>query len=66
MNEERPAKLMDLPTTVRGYCFHDDDGEEFVVLNSRLTREANMKTWIHEKDHIEKGELCDKSYNEYE
>ena len=44
MKDERPARLMDLPTTVRGYCFHDDDGEEFVVLNSRLTWEQNMKT----------------------
>lgn len=66
MIEERPAKLMDLPTTVRGYCFHDDDGEEFVVLNSRLTREANMKTYNHEQDHIRRGELYDPNYLEYE
>ena len=66
MKDERPARLMNLPTTVRGYCFHDDDGEEFVVLNSRLTWEQNVKTYDHEQDHIKKGDLCNKSYIEYE
>ena len=65
MKDERPARLMDLPTTVRGYCFHDDDGEEFVVLNSRLTWEQNMKTYDHEQDHIQNGELYDPTYEEY-
>ena len=65
MNEESKVKLMDLPTTVRGYCFHDDDGEEFIVLNSRLTWEQNQITYDHERGHINRNELHDKNYIEY-
>ena len=65
MSETRPATLINLPTTVRGFCYHDGDGEEFVILNSRLTRETNQKTWLHEQDHIQNGELYDPTYNEY-
>ena len=65
MNEDRPAKLVDLPTTVRGFCYHDDDGEEFVILNSRLTHEANQHTWDHEREHIRRGDLCNTPFREY-
>jgi len=65
MNDERPALLVDLPTSVRGFCFHDDDGEEFIVLNSRLTREQNCLTYDHERKHIEHGEMYKTNYIEY-
>lgn len=66
MDKERPARLMDLPTTIRGFCYHDDDGEEFVILNSRLTHEINQSTWIHERRHIRRGDMYNKQYKEYE
>ena len=66
MTEERPARLVNMPTTYRGFCYHDDDGEEFVVLNARHTREANHKTWLHERSHIRRGELYNTTYREYE
>ena len=62
---EKEALLVDLPTSVRGFCYHDDDGEAFVVLNARLTREQNMKTYDHEQKHIERGELYEPTYLEY-
>ena len=65
MEEERPATLVNLPTSVRGFCYHDDDGEEYVVLNARLTREANRKTFDHERRHIRRGDLYDGNYIEY-
>lgn len=65
MNEEH-VRLMDLPTTVRGFCYHDDDGEEFIILNSRLTLEQNIKTLKHEQEHLERGDMYNESYNEYE
>ena len=65
MTDNRPAQLLDLPTTVRGFCYHDNEGEEFIVLNSRLTREANRKTFDHEQKHIERGELYEPTYLEY-
>ena len=65
MTEDRPAILDNLPTTVRGFCFHDDDGEAFVVVNARLTREQNRRTYDHEKKHIDRGDMYEPTYNEY-
>lgn len=65
MDQERPARLVDLPTSVRGFCYHDNDGEAYVVLNARLTREQNRITYDHEQDHIDRGELYEPTYTEY-
>ena len=65
MEENKPARLVDLPPAVRGFCYHDNDGEDYIVLNSRLTWEQNLDTYLHEQDHIQHGDLCDLSYNEY-
>ena len=65
MNDERPAQLVDLPTSVRGFCYHDNDGEEFVILNSRLTREQNMTTYDHEHKHLIRGDMYEPNYDEY-
>ena len=57
--------LQDLPTSVRGFVFKDDDGEPVIVLNSRLSREQNRKTFRHEKKHIQNDELNEPTYHEY-
>ena len=62
--EENMAILQDLPTSVRGFVFLDDDGEPVIVVNSRLTREANRRTFRHEKKHIKRNQLTDKDYRE--
>lgn len=66
MTEDRPAILDNLPTSVKGFCFHDNDGEAFIVLNARLTWEQNRRTYDHEKRHIERGDMFNESYHEYE
>ena len=65
MTEARPARVENMPTTVRGICYHDNDGEEYVVLNARLTREQNRKSYDHELEHIERGDMYEPTYNEY-
>ena len=57
--------LQDLPTSVRGFCYHDNDGEEYVVLNSRLTREQNRRTYDHERGHLDRGEMYEPNFTEY-
>ena len=57
MNEERPAVLVNLPTSIRGFVFHDDDGEPVIVVNARLTHEQNQRTYKHEKKHIQRGDI---------
>jgi len=64
MNENEVI-LEDLPTSVRGFVFLGDDGEPVIVVNSRLTREQNRKTFLHEKRHIRRGDLTNRSYCEY-
>lgn len=53
--------LMDLPPRIKGFVSRVD-GEEVIVLNSRLTHEANEQTYIHELRHIAGDDLdrpCD-------
>ena len=57
--------LENLPTSVRGFCFLGEDGEPVIVLNSRLTREQNRKTYEHEKKHIANDDLQNPDYHEY-
>ena len=63
--DDNTVILQDLPTSVRGFCYHDDEGEEYVVVNARLTREQNRKTYDHERDHIARGDMYEPTYHEY-
>ena len=63
--EESIVILQDLPTSVRGFVFLGEDGEPVIVVNSRLSREQNRKTYRHEKRHIRRNELNDPTYYEY-
>lgn len=64
MDEER-AILVDLPTSVRGFVYLDDNGDPKIVVNARLTREQNRRTWDHEKKHIARGDMNEPNYIEY-
>ena len=65
MDMNKEAILLNMPTSIRGFCVLGDDGEPVIILNSRLTREQNKKTYLHECDHIDSGEFWDTTYNEY-
>ena len=60
-----PIILKDLPVGVNGFCCLGSDYEPIIVINSRLSREDQLKTYQHEKDHIDRGEMFDENYNEY-
>lgn len=62
---EYTVRLVDLPPSVRGFVFHDDDGSIVIILNSRLTREANGRSYFHELRHIQRGDLENLLFNEY-
>lgn len=63
--EDSRVILQDLPTSVRGFVFQGEDGDPVIVVNSRLTREANQKTYNHERLHIDRNELNEPTYHEY-
>ena len=45
--------LYPLPPKCKGFCHETEDGSQIVVLNSRLTREANIRTYTHEISHAD-------------
>ena len=65
MNQDVPVILRDLPETIRGFVCLGSDYEPVIVINSRMSKEQQKKTYKHELDHIQSGELTDPSYVEY-
>ena len=63
--DENRVILQDLPTSVRGFVYQGDDGDPVIVVNARLTREQNRKTYDHERDHIARGDMYEPRYREY-
>lgn len=57
--------MQDLPVSVRGFCYHDNDGNNYIVINSRMSQEQQRITYQHELGHIHRGEMYDPTYNEY-
>lgn len=50
--------LYDLPVKCRGFILRDPyTDEEAIILNARLTNEANKETYIHELRHKLLGDL---------
>ena len=64
MIEERTI-IVDLPTTVKGFVYIDSAGIPVIVLNARMTREIQMRTYRHELKHIIDGDIDNKNYKEY-
>lgn len=50
------AKLMPLPHRLKGYVC-ETCGDYTVILNSRLSREQNKETYLHELEHIDCDDL---------
>lgn len=63
---ETRTVLADLPCRVKAFCFHDDEGNNVMVLNSRLAREQNRKSYGHEGEHIKNGDMYNMDYREYQ
>ena len=66
MNENVPVILKDMSTRIRGFCCLGSDYEPCIVINSRMTKEQQEKTYRHEMNHIESGQMFDEEYVEYE
>lgn len=58
--------LQDLPETIHGFTVLGSDYEPIIILNSRMSREQQKKTYRHEINHIVSGQINDEGYREYE
>ena len=56
--------LYDLPHDVRGFVREDIDGEAIFILNARLTRESNMKTYLRSEER-RVGKECRSRWSPY-
>lgn len=65
MQEEYPVALVDLPSGIRGFVTLGSDYQPCIVINSRMTKEQQQKTYIHEIKHIERGDMYNEEYHEY-
>ena len=60
-----PIVLKDLPVHVRGFVCLGSDFEPIIVINARMTREQQLRTYRHEIKHLQHGEMYNVSYHEY-
>ena len=51
------VKLIDLPVTVKALVHRNDDDSYTIILNSRLCREQNVRSYLHELQHIDNADL---------
>ena len=60
-----PIILKDLPVHIRGFVCLGSDFEPVIIINSRLSREQQLRTYRHEIRHIQRGEYANDNYSEY-
>jgi Zn-dependent peptidase ImmA (M78 family) len=58
--------FLELPSRVKGYVCKNEDDTHTIILNSRLSLEQNMKTFLHELSHIENNDFEKPTVNEAE
>ena len=61
-----PVVLKDLPVKIHGFVCLGSDYEPIIIINSRLSWEQQQRTYRHELLHIQRGEMFDITYHEYE
>ena len=49
--------LVDLPGTIKAFVAKDTDDFYTIYLNSRLSHEQNIVSFIHEMEHIENDDF---------
>ena len=52
MTKEIHTVLTDMPTTIGGFVRKNADFSHTIVINAKLTRERQLKTYKHELEHI--------------
>lgn len=61
-----PIILKDLPVHVHGFVCLGSDYEPIIVINARLSRVQQLRTYRHEIKHIKRGDMYNNNYHEYQ
>lgn len=51
------TKLYDLPTSIKAFTKKNHDDSYTIMINSRLCREQQEEGYMHEIEHIKKGDF---------
>lgn len=51
------VQYLDMPCRIHGMVRENEDGSYTVILNSRDSRERNLKAYQHEIEHLRRGDL---------
>ena len=60
-----PVILKDLPVHVHGFVCLGSDFEPIIIINARMSREQQLRTYKHEILHIQRGDMINANYHEY-
>lgn len=52
-NADYFVRLVDLPIGIHGVCATNDDGTFSVFINARNDRDQQIRSYFHERKHIE-------------
>ena len=55
--EEIVVRLMPLPAHIRAFTLQDAQGDYNVYINEAMTREERLRSFAHEKRHIDNGDF---------
>lgn len=66
MEEDVYTLLMHLPPHVHGFSRRNKDDTYTIVLNDGICREAQEEAYLHEMEHIEKGDFGEAAVGEIE
>ena len=65
MTDPVQVVLKDLPPHIRGFVCLGSDYNPCIVINSRLSKEQQQKTYKHEMEHIKNGDMDNIDFHEY-
>ena len=54
------VRVIDMPSSVRGYTALDSEGDYNIYINGRLSLSQQMATYNHERMHISRNDFSDK------
>ena len=52
------VRLIAMPLSVRAFTVPDEQGDSNIYLNEALSDEQLQKSFIHEQNHIQRGDFC--------
>lgn len=55
----------EMPASVGGTCYHDEEGTEFILINVRRCPDKQQQSLVHELRHIQHGDGWNPWFIEY-